>query len=330
MHTPANVNVLDQHIADRFAIYHGDSCEVIRGIPDNSVHFSIYSPPFADLFTYSASDRDLGNASSDQQFMFHFRYIIRELYRVLMPGRLMAVHCMDLSYQKYRDGYIGCKDFSGQLLRLFQLAGFIMHQPRVTIWRDPVVEQQRTKALRLLHKQVVKDRSMSGVGTPDYLLLLRKPGQNTEPVGKAFNRYVGELPNPTGKYTTDDDTFNRYSIEVWQRYASPVWMDIDRGDTLNARGSKEIDDEPHICPLQLGVIRRALHIWTNQGDTVLSPFAGIGSEGVVSVEEDRRFIGIELKQSYFRQAVKNLANAAQIADRHNFFDMLDEANAAAD
>lgn len=320
---PDSVNVIDQHVSDRFAAYHGDSCEVMRGLPDNSVGFSIYSPPFANLYTYSASERDLGNSREDGEFLFHFRYIVKELYRVLMPGRLMAVHCMDLSYQKYRDGYIGCKDFSGQLIRIFERAGFIMHQPRITIWKDPVVEQQRTKKLGLLHRQLVKDRSMSTIGTPDYLLLMRKPGVNTEPIGKCFDHYIGETPEPNALYTTDDDTYNRYSIEVWQRYASPVWFDIDRADTLSKYGAKEIDDEAHICPLQLGVIRRALHIWTNPGDIVLSPFGGIGSEGVVSLQEGRRAILIELKQSYYRQMLRNLQNADQVESAPNFLHLVE-------
>lgn len=315
---PDNVNVLDQHISDRFAAYHGDSCEVLRGLPDDSIHFSIYSPPFADLFTYSASERDLGNSHGDREFLFHFRYIVKELYRVLMPGRLMAVHCMDLSFQKYRDGYIATKDFSGQLIRIFQHAGFLMHQPRITIWKDPVIEQQRTKKLGLLHKQLVKDRAMSTIGTPEYLLLMRKPGENTERISGALDHYIGELPEPQALYTDRDDTFNRYSIEVWQRYASPVWFDIDRTNTLNKNGAKEIDDEAHICPLQLDVIRRALHIWTNPGDVVLSPFGGIGSEGVVSLEEGRRTILIELKQSYYRQMLRNLQNADELQAAPNF------------
>jgi DNA modification methylase len=322
---PTGVNVLDQHISGKFAAYHGDSCEVLRGIPSDSIHFSIYSPPFSNLFSYSSSNRDLGNATDDRQFLFHFRYIVRELYRVLMPGRLMAVHCMDLSYKKYKDGYIATKDFSGALIRIFELAGFLMHQPRVVIRRDPVQEQQRTKKLGLLHKQIVKDRAMSTVGTPDYLLLLRKPGANTEPIDKAFNRYVGSLPEPTGIYTTENDTFNRYSIEVWQRYAETVWDDIDRGKTLKTRGTKEIDDEPHICPLQLDVIRRALHIWTNPGDVVLSPFGGIGSEGVVALEEGRRAILIELKKSYYRQMLANLQNAEQSAAQVTLLDLIEEA-----
>lgn len=323
MQVPTSVNVLNQHISDRFAAYHGDSCDVMKGIPSDSIHFSIYSPPFADLFCYSASNRDLGNVTSDKQFMFHFRYIVKELYRVLMPGRLMAVHCTDLQYQKYKDGYIATKDFSGQLVRIFERCGFLMHQPRITIRRDPVQEQQRTKKLGLLHKQVVKDRAMSTVGTPDYLLLFRKPGENTVPINGAFDRYIGTLPEPTGVYTTPDDTYNRYSIEVWQRYAESVWDDIDRGDTLNVRGTKEIDHEPHICPLQLPVIRRALHIWTHPNETILTPFMGIGSEIYVALQEGRKGIGIELKQSYYNQAIRNLQDAERLISNPTLFDMLE-------
>lgn len=320
---PEHVKVINQHISERFALYHGDSCEVMRGLPDNSIGFSIYSPPFADLFAYSARERDLGNSHGDREFLFHFRYIVRELYRVLMPGRLMAVHCTDLGYMKYKDGYVGVKDFSGQLVRIFERAGFIMHQPRITIWKDPVIEQQRTHLNRLLHKQIVADKAKCGIGTPDYLLVMRKPGENTEPISKCFDHWIGAGPEPSTHYTTDDDTYNRYSIEVWQRYASPVWMDIDQNDTLNKGGSKEIDDEAHICPLQLGVIRRALHIWTNPGDTVLSPFGGIGSEGVVSIQEGRKAVLIELKQSYYKQALRNLQDADKIEAMPNFLHLVE-------
>jgi DNA modification methylase len=320
---PDNVKVIDQLVSDRFAAYHGDSCEVMKGLPDNSIHFSIYSPPFADLFTYSASERDLGNSKGDTEFMFHFRYIVRELYRVLMPGRLMAVHCMPLGYMKYKDGYVGIKDFPGKLIRIFERAGFIMHQPNITIWRDPVIERARSNVNRLLHSQIIADKAKCGVGTPDYLVVMRKPGENTQPIEHCFQRYVGEMPEPQATYTTDDDPYNRYSIEVWQRYASPVWFDIDRGDTLNDQGSQEIDREKHICPLQLGVIRRALHIWTNPGDIVIDPFSGIGSTGVVSLQEGRRAVLCELKRSYYSRGLTNLLDADQVQASPNFLHLVE-------
>jgi len=320
---PDNVNVLDQMISERFAAYHGDSVEVMRGLPSDSIGFSIYSPPFADLFTYSASERDIGNSKGETEFMFHFRYIVRELYRVLMPGRLMAVHCMPLAYMKYRDGYVGIKDFPGKLIRIFERAGFIMHQPMITIWRDPVIERARSNVNRLLHSQIIADKAKCGVGTPDYLVVMRKPGENTQPIERCFQRYVGEMPEPNQPYTDDHDPYNRYSIEVWQRYASPVWFDIDRSDTLNDQGTQEIEKEKHICPLQLGVIRRALHIWTNPGDTVLSPFGGIGSEGYVSLQEGRKAILIELKRSYYAQMVRNLQDADQVEASPNFLHLVE-------
>lgn len=277
------INVKQQCITDKFALYNGDSCEVLRGIPDNSIHFEIYSPPFASLYTYSNSDRDLGNSRTKSEFFQHFEFIVSELYRVLMPGRIMAVHCMNLPTSKERDGFIGIEDFRGELIRLFQSAGFIYHS-EVCIWKDPVIAMQRTKALGLLHKQLKKDSCMSRQGIPDYLVAMRKPGDNQERV------------------THTNDSF---PVSVWQRYASPVWMDINPSDTLQKESAREEKDEKHICPLQLTVIRRALNLWTNHGDTILTPFAGIGSEMYVALESGRKAIGIELKTSYYEQAVKN-------------------------
>ena len=272
-------------ITDRYAIYNGDSCEILPGIPSNSVHFEIYSPPFASLYTYSNSERDLGNCKSDSEFFEHFEFIIKELYRVLMPGRIMAVHCMNLPTSKERDGYIGIKDFRGDLIRAFQKAGFIYHS-EVCIWKDPVIAMQRTKALGLLHKQLKKDSCMSRQGIPDYLVAMRKPGENPERV---------------------EHTNESFPVSIWQRYASPIWTDINPSDTLQASSAREEKDEKHVCPLQLTVIRRALNLWSNPGDTVLSPFMGIGSEGVVALQNGRRFVGVELKPSYYEQSVKNCA-----------------------
>lgn len=283
------ISVKDQAITERYALYNGDSCEILRGIPENSVHFEIYSPPFASLYTYSNSERDLGNCRTKSEFFRHFEFIIRELYRVLMPGRIMAVHCMNLPTSKERDGFIGIEDFRGELIRVFQAAGFLYHS-EVCIWKDPVIAMQRTKALGLLHKQLKKDSCMSRQGIPDYLVVMRKPGENPERV---------------------THTNESFPVDIWQRYASPIWTDINPSDTLQASSARDEKDEKHICPLQLTVIRRALNLWTNPGDTVLSPFMGIGSEGVVSLQGGRRFVGVELKPTWYAQAVKNCAGVTE-------------------
>ena len=286
------MNVKNQYIDERMALYHGDSCEVLTEIPDNSIHFEIYSPPFASLYTYSNSDRDLGNSRSKSEFFEHFEFIVKELYRTLMPGRIMAVHCMNLPTSKSRDGFIGISDFRGDLIRLFEKAGFIYHS-EVCIWKDPVIAMQRTKALGLLHKQIKKDSAMCRQGIPDYLVAMRKPGDNPERV------------------THTNDSF---PVEIWQKYASPIWTDINPSDTLQYRSARDNEDEKHICPLQLTVIRRAINLWTNPNDVVLTPFMGIGSEVVTALENGRRAVGIELKDSYYSQAEKN-AKAATACEQ---------------
>lgn len=277
------MQVKNQYVDDRMALYHGDSCEVLTEIPSESVHFEIYSPPFASLYTYSNSERDLGNSKDKHEFYEHFEFIVKELYRILMPGRLMAVHCMNLPTSKSRDGFIGIDDFRGDLIRLYQQAGFIYHS-EVCIWKDPVIAMQRTKALGLLHKQIKKDSAMCRQGIPDYLVVMRKPGDNPEPV---------------------THTNESFPVEIWQKYASPIWTDINPSDTLQYRSARDNEDEKHICPLQLTVIRRALNLWTNPDDIVLTPFMGIGSEVVTALENGRRAIGVELKDSYYAQAEKN-------------------------
>lgn len=283
------MNVINQAITDRYALYNGDSCEVLGYIPDNSIHFTIYSPPFSNLYTYSNSERDLGNCKNDAEFYEQFKFIAKEIYRVTMPGRLMSFHCMNIPTMKERDGVIGIKDFRGDLIKLFQEIGFIYHS-EVCIWKDPVIAMQRTKALGLLHKQIKKDSCMSRQGIPDYLVTMRKPGCNPEPV------------------THTNETF---PVALWQKYASPIWMDINPSDTLQYRSAREDKDERHICPLQLTVIRRALELWSNPGDTILSPFGGIGSEPVMALEMNRKAIAIELKGSYYKQMVKNCENAVK-------------------
>ena len=277
------MEVKNQVITDKYALYNGDSCEVLTEMPENSVHYIIYSPPFASLYTYSNSDRDLGNCRTRSEFFEQFEYIVKELYRVLMPGRLMSVHCMNLPTSKSRDGFIGIDDFRGDLIRLFQECGFIYHS-EVCIWKDPVIAMQRTKALGLLHKQIKKDSAMSRQGIPDYLVTMRKPGENPEPV---------------------THTNESFPVGIWQKYASPIWTDINPSDTLQYKSARDNKDEKHICPLQLKVIERGINLWTNPNDIVLTPFLGIGSECYKALEMGRRAIGIELKESYYQQAVKN-------------------------
>jgi DNA modification methylase len=277
----------DVYRSERCTIYLGDCVEKVNALPDASVHYSIFSPPFASLYTYSNSPRDMGNCRDYGTFADHFGFLVTELFRVLKPGRLLSFHCMNLPTSKQHHGYIGIQDFRGDLIRMFQAAGFIFHS-EVVIWKDPVTAMQRTKALGLLHKQIKKDSCMSRQGIPDYLVTMRKPGDNPEPVS----------------HTNED-----FPVDLWQRYASPVWMDINPSDTLQYRSAREHEDERHICPIQLQVVRRALKLWSNPDDLVLSPFAGIGSELVVALEEGRRAVGVELKGSYYRQAVANCRRA---------------------
>lgn len=279
--------VIDMYEGRNFVFYNGDSCEVLKGIPDNSVHFSIFSPPFIDLYTYSDSDRDLGNCKSSEEFDIHLSFISDQLFRVIKCGRLVAVHCMIMPAQKFKDGFIGAKDFPGELIRVFEKSGFIFHS-EICIWKNPVTAMQRTKALGLLHKQIKKDACMCRQGFPDKVLVFRKPGENPEPV------------------TNTNETF---PVDLWQKYASPVWMDINQSNTLQASSARDNKDEKHICPLQLDVIERCIKLWTNEGDIVLTPFGGIGSEVYQALKMNRRGIGIELKSIYYQQAVRNCINA---------------------
>jgi len=300
----------NQVVTDDYAIYEGDSCELIRAVPDNSIHLGIHSPPFEGLYKFSNDPRDISN-NEGNGFWRHYSFLISELLRVTMPGRLHSVHCMQLPTSKTRDGFIGIRDFRGEIVRAYQDAGWIFHS-EVCIWKDPVVAQQRTKSLRLLHKQIEKDSAMSGQGLADYVVTFRKPGDNPEPVSGRFDRYVGEGNEPASVESrlgakSKDDAEKWYSIEVWQRYASPVWTDISQTRTLQYRGGRDEKDEMHISPLQLDVIERCIELWSNPGDTVLTPFLGIGSEVYSAVEMGRKGIGFELKPSYFAQAVKNIA-----------------------
>ena len=281
--------VIEQCLQRTYSLYHGDSTEVLKGIPDQAIDYIIYSPPFSSLYTYSASDRDMGNCRGNEEFFAHYQFLSHELLRVLKPGRLMSIHCMLLPTFKFRDGTIGMYDFRGDLIRHHQADGMIFHS-EVTIWKDPVVAMQRTKALGLLYKQLRKDSAMSRQGMPDYLVTMRKPGVNPDPVTK----------------DTED-----FTLDLWQRYASPVWMDINPSRTLQRTSARDEKDERHIAPLQLEVIDRGIRLWTNPGDVVLDPFMGIGSTGYSAVQMGRKFVGVELKDSYYRQAESNLLEASQ-------------------
>lgn len=325
--------VLNQEINDKFAAYNGDCVDIAKGIPSSSIHYTVFSPPFESLYTYSNSERDFGNCTSSEDFHIQFKFLIDELYRITMPGRLLSFHCMDIPAMKERDGYIGLKDFPGDLIRMFQEYGFIYHS-RVAIWKDPLIEATRTKAIGLMHKQVVKDSAMCRQGLPDYLITMRKPGNNEEPIShpNGFTSFVGEYePHAPRKEATLKDSRKHksismastdpvYSHHVWRRYASPVWMDINQSNTLQRELAREKDDERHICPLQLDVIERAIELWTNPNDIVLSPFMGIGSECYQALKMGRRSIGIELKESYYRVAISNLKSAVRIQKQESLFD----------
>ena len=316
------MNVMHQTVTDRFAIYHADTVDVARGLPDRSVDFSVFSPPFASLYTYSNSPRDMGNVLNDAEFFAHYDFLIQETARVMKPGRLVAIHCMLMPTSKTRDGHIGLRDFRGDIIRAYEKRGFIYHS-EVCIWKDPVTAMQRTKALGLLHKTIRKDSAMSRQGIADYLVVMRTAGDNVEPIA----------------HTHED-----FPVLMWQRYASPVWVTtgapdedgflmcsaeetadessgINPSNTLQYRSAREHDDERHICPLQLGVIRRSIRLWSNPNDVVWSPFTGIGSEGYVALQEGRRFVGAELKKSYYEQACRNLKEA-QATKQGGLFDQV--------
>lgn len=299
------MDCLNQYYGKGFALYNGDTTELIKNFPDDSMHMELYSPPFSSLYTYSNSDRDLGNSKDDAQFFEHFHFITQELYRILKPGRIMAVHCMNLPTSKERDGFIGIKDFRGDLIREFQSVGFIYHS-EICIWKNPVTAMQRTKALGLLHKQLKKDSCMSRTGIPDYIIIMRKPGDNPEPV------------------THTNETFpvsdwQEYASPIWEYDFSPCWWDINQSDTLNVRMARDSKDERHICPLQLPVIERLLKMYTNEGDTVFTPFLGIGSEVYQAILMKRKGIGIELKTSYYNCAVDNCKSAEQKTEELRLF-----------
>jgi DNA modification methylase len=284
----------------KWAVYNADCIEALAGLPEGLIDLAIFSPPFADLFVYSDSERDMGNCGSYGEFFEHYRFFVENLYRAMKPGRMTCVHCTDLPARKGKDGFIGLQDFSGDLIKAHRDAGFVYHA-RATIWKDPVVEMQRTKALGLLYKQLKKDSAMSRVGMPDYMLFFRKDEPNPEPI----------------THTPDD-----LPVEQWQELASPVWMTVRQGNVLNGRLARGQEDERHICPLQLDVIDRCLRLYSNPGDLVLDPFNGIGSTGYEAIRQGRRYIGFELKPEYAAQAAKFLTEAE--ANALTLFDMAAE------
>jgi DNA modification methylase len=294
------VNVLAQESGNGWVAFNADSVEALCSLESGSVGLSVFSPPYLSLYVYSAHERDLGNCRNEREFWQHYSYILSELLRVTKPGRIVAVDCMNVPAMKERDGYIGLKDFRGELIRRHVEAGFIFHSEHCA-WKDPLLEATRTKALGLMHKQLCKDSTMSRAGIPQYLLAFRKPGDNPDPVAhpNGLEWFTGEEAPTTGNL----------SHERWRRYASPVWTDIDFTNTLNVQAARSPEDERHVCPMSLDMIDRALELWSKPGDVVLSPFMGIGSEGYAALRKGRRFVGCELKESYFRQAVKNLSVA---------------------
>ena len=294
------MNILNQAQGENWTLANGDCIEVLNSLPENSIHLSIFSPPYASLYTYSNSDRDLGNSVNDDQFYEHFAYVVAGLHRVTKPGRIVCVDVMNIPAMKERDGYIGLKDFRGDVIRAFQKAGFIFHSEHCA-WKDPLIEATRTKALGLMHKQLCKDSTRSRAGIPQYLLAFRKDGENPEPVAHidGLTEFCGENPPIHGNL----------SHERWRRYASPVWMDINFSNTLNAKAARDNEDERHVCPMALDLIERAIHLWSNPGDVVFDPFSGVGSTGYQAIKMGRKFVGSELKQSYFAQACKNIESA---------------------
>ena len=317
----------NQKVTSDYAIYNGDSVELMQEIPDNSIDYSIYSPPFQSLYVFSDSDRDLSNCKTADEFWTHYKFMIKEKLRITKQGRLTSVHCINLPTTLVHNGYIGLDDFRGEIIKAHQDAGFIFHS-EVVIWKDPVVSMQRTKPLGLLHKQVKKDSSRSRMGIPDYIVTFRKQGENEDRIEGRFDNdlYAGEMklekPRDFGvdqngnKFMRGEEDIKEWgSIDVWQNYASPVWFDIRQGNVLNRKEGRHNDDEKHITPLQLDVIDRCLQLWSKEGDTVFTPFLGIGSEIYMAVKRNRKGFGIELKESYYNLAVKNIEFAISERDQ---------------
>ncbi len=304
------MKIAGKKVTKNYVLYHDDSCKVLPELPDGCVGFSIFSPPFPPMYVYSDSDQDMANCRSYEEFFDHFDFLIGELFRLIQPGRICAVHCMDLPKYKREGEEIGLRDFPGHIIDRFEKKGFTYHS-RHCIWKDPLVSATRTKAIGLAHKQLVKDSSMSRTGIPDYILGFRKPGENAKPISnpKGLIEYAGSRPVPKDldKWIDSNDTAkNKRSHWIWQQYASPVWFDIRQTNVLPFVEGRDKDDQRHICPLQLDTIQRCITLWSTEGDVVLTPFMGVGSEVYIAVKNGRKAIGVELKKSYYRQAVRNL------------------------
>jgi DNA modification methylase len=295
--------VIEQHSGDGWTLFHADCVEAMRAMPSRSVGLVLTSPPYVTLFAYSASPRDLGNSGSYGEFWEHYGYVIDETARLIKPGRIIVVDCMNMPTLKHRDGYIGTLDFRGDIIRAHQKRGLIFHSEHLC-WKDPLLEAVRTKSLGLMHKQLCKDSAMSRAGLPQYLLAFRDPGVNSEPIShpSGLEYFVGE----------DAPVNGNLAHENWRRYASPVWMDIDFTRTLNARAARDDDDEKHVCPFSLDIVERAIQLWSNPGDVVLDPFNGIGTTGYAALKAGRKYVGCELKDGYVREAVKNLSAASAV------------------
>lgn len=324
--------VIDQAEGEDWKVWNADCVDVTRALPDDKLHYTIFSPPFESLYTFSDNPRDMSNCSNSKTFWTHFEFLISELFRATMPGRLCSIHCMQLPTSKLRDGFIGLRDFRGEIIRAFQAADWIYHS-EVCIRKDPVSAMQRSKSIGLLHKQICKDSSLSRMSVADYVVTMRKPGENPERIAGAFDCYYGSETTPLGPLVTETGKTRSvnvpgdewYSIAVWQRYAEPIWLDINQSDVLSHRMARAENDERHISPLQLTVIRRCIDLWSNPGDIVYSPFAGIGSELYCAVEMNRRAIGVELKPSYFKQAVANLHFAVEQKKKGTLFELMGAA-----
>lgn len=316
--------VIDKVITDRYAIYNGDCIEVMKDLPDNSAHLSIYSPPFGGLYHYSSSERDLSNCRSYEEFFDHYDYVVSEIARLTMPGRITCVHCMDVPLSN-----TGCdhlRDFPGDIIRQHERFG-LRYMARYSVWKEPLGVRNRTMAKNLAHKTIVDDSSKCSVASADYLLCFRKKGENPIPIAHptGLMKYAGarEIPKELLSYRghTGNQIENRYSHWIWRQYASAFWDDVRLERVLPFKESRDEDDEKHVHPLQLDVIERAVTLWSNPCEIVFTPFMGVGSEVYGAVTEGRRGIGVELKESYFRQAVKNMASINEISsEQKTLFD----------
>jgi DNA modification methylase len=319
------VAVNEQTITDRYAIYQADCMEVMQDLPDASVHLSVYSPPFAGMYRYSSDERDLSNSTGYAEFMEHYGYVTKELYRLTMPGRLTGVHCMDVP--SGNSGTDVLRDFPGDIIRLHQAQGW-HYTARYHVWKEPLTIRNRTMIKSLSHKGIVEDSARCSVANADYLLMFRKPGANPVPIThpQGLREYYGERPIPNDiralKGWTGSQLENRYSHWIWRQYASAFWDDVRLDRVLPYRQAKDEEDEKHIHPLQLDVIDRCLALWSNPGETVLTPFMGVGSEVYCAVRQGRRGIGVELKPAYYRQAVKNLAAIGTDHEVQSWMDIL--------